>query len=361
MEIITGYTGRSHITPSLDASINSAIFGNNNVVLKFGDELSISSQTIGKIVIGSGALCFSGRIAVSENSEEKNYTPPATGEYSHCKIVARYKKSVNDGTNQESISIVLLQSIDSATSETSAFNLPVEEYEEKVINQSTTAADFVLYDFVVSNSEIVTTNVEPQFKVVDSIVSLAKSTDDDVSEINKDITAVDTKARNLEDNLDNLSTIVSNNKGTLEEMIEEGKIKAIPFVKKSEDSKRIFYQVSSAYVKSAMFLLFRYGRTYSTIVIHPCTMEMLQSGIGVAGIDLWGLLGQEAKDDTASYSYLNFLRINVYGGGKNPVFPIDIRVFKTVSLSKKTAISSLDFNTKDDFPELINIYGIGEE
>lgn len=361
MEIITGYTGRSHITPSLDASINSAIFGNNNVVLNFGDKLSFSSPTIGKIVIGSGALCFSGRIAVSENSEEKNYTPPATGEYSHCKIVARYKKIVSDGTNIESISLVLLQSVDSASSVTAALNLPVSEYASNVIEQSTTNADFVLYDFVVSEGGVVTNPVEPQFKVVDSIVSLAKSTDDDVSEINKDITSVDTKARNLEDNLDNLSTIVSNNKDTLEEMIEEGKIKVIPFVKKSETSTRRSYQISPAYVKSAMFLLFRYGRTYSTIVIHPCTMEMLQTGIGFSGIDLWGLLGQEAKPDNESYSYLNFLRINVYGGGHNTVLPIDIRVFKTVSLSKKTAISSLDFNIQDDFPELINIYGIGEE
>lgn len=190
MEIITGYTGRSHITPSLDASINSAIFGNNNVVLKFVDELSISSQTIGKIVIGSGALCFSGRIAVSENSEEKNYTPPATGEYSHCKIVARYKKSVNDGTNQESISLVLLQSIDSASSVTAALNLPVNEYASNIIEQSTTAADFVLYDFVVSEGGVVTNPVEPQFKVVDSIVSLAQSTDDNVKSLNDDVVDV---------------------------------------------------------------------------------------------------------------------------------------------------------------------------
>ena len=187
MEIITGYTGRSHITPSLDASINTAIFGNNNVVLNFGDKLSFSAQTTGKILIGSGALCFSGRIAVSENSEEKVYTVPATGEYSHCKIVARYKKVVSDGTNIEYISLVLLQSVDSASSVTAALNLPVSEYASNVIEQSTTDADFVLYDFVVSIDGVVTNPVEPQFKVVDSIVSLAQSTEKKVKSLNDDV------------------------------------------------------------------------------------------------------------------------------------------------------------------------------
>ena len=173
--------------PSLGASINTAIFGNNNVVLNFGDELSFSSQVKGKILIGSGALCFSGRIAVSENSEEKVYTVPATGEYSHCKIVARYKKVASDGTNIESISLVLLQSVDSASSVTAALNLPVNEYASNVIEQSTTDADFVMYDFVVSEGGVVTNPVEPQFKVVDSIVSLAKSTDDNVKSLNDDV------------------------------------------------------------------------------------------------------------------------------------------------------------------------------
>ena len=206
MEIITGYTGRSHITPSLDASINSAIFGNNNVVLNFGDKLSFSAQTTGRILIGSGALCFSGRIAVSENAEEKEYTIPATGEYSHCKIVARYKKTVSDGTNQESISLVLLQSVDSASSVTAALNLSVNECESNVIDQSTTAADFVLYDFVVSEGGVVTNPVEPKFKVVDSIVSLAQSTEKKVKLLNDDVV--------------DISDLVATNKSDIDGRIE---------------------------------------------------------------------------------------------------------------------------------------------
>lgn len=61
MEIITGKTGSSHITPEDDASIHEAIFGINNVVLDVNEKLAYEIINSNTIRIKSGDVLIQGK------------------------------------------------------------------------------------------------------------------------------------------------------------------------------------------------------------------------------------------------------------------------------------------------------------
>ena len=399
MKILTGYTGTSHITPELDADVNISIFGSENVVLNFGKKLAISSSDRHAIIVDTGAVCFSGRVAVQMYQEALTIDRTMSdGKYSRCKIVARY---VKDEVEHESITLKLIQSNSDETSVSKAQNLTVIVAESDDIRDGENVADFELYDFVITDTGIVQETLSKKFNVIESIVSLTddlnsknEKTIEDISAVNErigvaegritttetdvkineneiiknrtnistlgtNITAVDTKARNLEYDLDKLSTRVSNNKDTLEEMINDRELKRIPFNKSSTTYQEyVEYIISPENLSDTIYILLKHGRYYVTIPVFSHYMDTTASGgVGVSG----GVFLRGA------FSEGLYAQVNVYGGSHstsgspydNVSFgSLQIRVHKNVALGRKSALSVLDFYTTDDYPELIAVFGM---
>ena len=107
MKLITGYTGKKHITPADDAGLHKSIFGDGDFVLHSGSQLAATIQSATEVRIADGELVMQGRHARNDSGYQAVTIANGTqGMYRNDLIVARYTKE--SSTSVESISLIAI-------------------------------------------------------------------------------------------------------------------------------------------------------------------------------------------------------------------------------------------------------------
>ena len=115
MEIITGYTGKDHVTAADDASLYRAIFGSGDYVLNVGSVLKHTVISNNLIKIADGDVMIQGHQGRTKANDYTEVTIDngTAGMKRHDLIVARYEKNVETGI--ESINLVVMKGIAATT------------------------------------------------------------------------------------------------------------------------------------------------------------------------------------------------------------------------------------------------------
>lgn len=167
MNIITGKTGKPHITAQQDRDINCAIFGNDCYVLPVGEQLKAEQQTSNTIRIRDGLLVMQGCAASIDSGafDDVQIENGSQGVNRIDLIVARYTQEIENGF--ESVKIQVIKG-------TPAESPKAPAVQSGEIRKGVKTVDFVLYE--VKLKAITVESVTKKFKTVDrSLYDLAKN------------------------------------------------------------------------------------------------------------------------------------------------------------------------------------------
>ena len=103
MEIITGYTGKKHITPEHDRDIHIGTYGDNSYVLSTGMKMEAEVSSNNEIKIRDGVLIHQGCAAsIKKNTYDAlQIVNGSQGMKRVDLIIARYKKDKNNDRGTE--------------------------------------------------------------------------------------------------------------------------------------------------------------------------------------------------------------------------------------------------------------------
>lgn len=167
MNIITGKTGKPHITAQQDRDINCAIFGNDCYVLPVGEQLKAEQQTSNTIRVRDGLLVMQGCAASIDSGafDDVQIENGSQGVNRIDLIVARYTQEIENGF--ESVKIQVIKG-------TPAESPKAPAVQSGEIRKGVKTVDFVLYE--VKLKAITVESVTKKFKTVDrSLYDLAKN------------------------------------------------------------------------------------------------------------------------------------------------------------------------------------------
>ena len=165
MEIITGYTGKPHVTAEQDRDVNEGIFDVGSYVLKTGSQLAAELVSNNEIKIRDGVLAIQGCTAAIK----KNTYDPVTiangsqGMKRIDLIVARYNK--NEETKIEEVTLKVIQ----GTPNASAAAVPT--YKTGDIQSGDLVADMPLYKVTLDGLNV--TSVDKMFTVIPTLPELS--------------------------------------------------------------------------------------------------------------------------------------------------------------------------------------------
>ena len=192
MEIITGYTGKPHVTAEQDRDVNEGIFDTGSFVLKTGSQLAAELVSNNEIKIRDGVLVIQGCTAVIK----KNTYDPVTiangsqGMKRIDLIVARYNK--NEETKIEEVTLKVIQGTPNAST------AAVPTYKTGDIQSGDLVADMPLYKVTLDGLNV--TSVDKMFTVIPTLPELssklAKSNDSIAAINNKLISIVERGTKN---------------------------------------------------------------------------------------------------------------------------------------------------------------------
>lgn len=177
MEIITGRTGKPHVTSQQDREINQAIFGTENYVLNVGSCFAYEEMGSNRIRIKDGILMLQGTAASIANGlyDEVVIENGTQGKERTDLICAFYERDIdNDG--MESVRLEVLKDMNMAIFEVASI------FSKKIRNGATTAY-FPLYEVVLSGVSI--NSITPVFKFANEQKVLWSG--DDLMGANKEI------------------------------------------------------------------------------------------------------------------------------------------------------------------------------
>lgn len=164
MEIITGYTGKPHVTAEQDRDVNEGIFDTGSFVLKTGSQLAAELVSNNEIKIRDGVLVIQGCTAVIK----KNTYDPVTiangsqGMKRIDLIVARYNK--NEETKIEEVTLKVIQGTPNAST------AAVPTYKTGDIQSGDLVADMPLYKVTLDGLNV--TSVDKMFTVIPTLPEL---------------------------------------------------------------------------------------------------------------------------------------------------------------------------------------------
>ncbi len=166
MEIITGYTGKPHVTAEQDRDINIGMFGSSSYVLEAGMQLKAEVSSNNEIKIRDGVLLHQGCAASIKKNTYDSLTiiNGSQGMKRIDLIVARYEKNQDDGT--EKITLKVLQGTPAETSPA------VPAHTTGDIQAGDTVADMPLYQVVIDGLNI--TELKKVFETIGNISQLAE-------------------------------------------------------------------------------------------------------------------------------------------------------------------------------------------
>ena len=175
MEIITGYTGKPHVTSEQDRDVNIGVVGEGSYVLRTGMQLAAEVSSNNEIKIRDGVLMHQGCTAsIKKNTYDSlTITNGSQGMKRVDLIVARYEKNQDSGI--ESLDLKVIQGTPSES------NPAAPQYTEGDIQAGDYVADMPLYQVIIEGLNI--TEVKEMFKVIGSNKDLA----DKLTELNKNI------------------------------------------------------------------------------------------------------------------------------------------------------------------------------
>ena len=165
MEIITGYTGKPHVTAEQDRDVNEGIFDTGSFVLKTGSQLEAELVSNNEIKIRDGVLVIQGCTAVIK----KNTYDPVTiangsqGMKRIDLIVARYNK--NEETKIEEVVLKVIQGTPNAST------AAVPTYKTGDIQSGDLVADMPLYKVTLDGINV--TSVDKMFTVIPTLPELS--------------------------------------------------------------------------------------------------------------------------------------------------------------------------------------------
>ena len=167
MEIITGYTGKPHVTAEQDRDVNEGIFDTGSFVLKTGSQLAAELVSNNEIKVRDGVLVIQGCTAVTK----KNTYDPVTiangsqGMKRIDLIVARYNK--NEETKIEEVMLKVIQGTPNASTAT------VPTYKTGDIQSGDLVADMPLYKVTLDGLSV--TSVDKMFTVIPTLPELSSN------------------------------------------------------------------------------------------------------------------------------------------------------------------------------------------
>lgn len=181
MEIITGYTGKPHVTAEQDRDVNEGIFDTGSFVLKTGSQLAAELVSNNEIKIRDGVLVIQGCTAVIK----KNTYDPVTiangsqGMKRIDLIVARYNK--NEETKIEEVTLKVIQGTPNAST------AAVPTYKTGDIQSGDLVADMPLYKVTLDGLNV--TSVDKMFTVIPTLPELSSN----LVNVNNNIATINNK------------------------------------------------------------------------------------------------------------------------------------------------------------------------
>ena len=185
MEIITGYTGKPHVTSEQDRDVNIGVVGEGSYVLRTGMQLAAEVSSNNEIKIRDGVLMHQGCTAsIKKNTYDSlTITNGSQGMKRVDLIVARYEKNQDNGI--ESLDLKVIQGTPAES------NPAAPQYTEGDIQAGDYVADMPMYQVIIEGLNI--TEVKKMFKVIGSNKNLS----DKVAELNKNITSGKSVNKNI--------------------------------------------------------------------------------------------------------------------------------------------------------------------
>jgi hypothetical protein len=150
-QILSGHTGTKHMTAARQAKVNKALWGEDNIVFKVGNELDVSIEPgTGTVTVADGVFSFNGVLGVVETSDTATYVKPASDTiYAKIGVAVRYTK--DSGTQVEALDIVCLKSAEVASAALALAE--TIDYGAGLIGSATTEAYFKICEFTANASE----------------------------------------------------------------------------------------------------------------------------------------------------------------------------------------------------------------
>ena len=172
MEIITGYTGKPHVTSEQDRDVNIGVVGEGSYVLQTGMQLAAEVSSNNEIKIRDGVLMHQGCTAsIKKNTYDSlTITNGSQGMKRIDLIVARYEKNQDNGI--ESLDLKVIQGTPAES------NPAAPQYTEGDIQAGDYVADMPMYQVIIEGLNI--TEVKKMFKVIGSNKDLSNK----VAELN---------------------------------------------------------------------------------------------------------------------------------------------------------------------------------
>ena len=184
MEIITGYTGKPHVTSEQDRDVNIGVVGKGSYVLQTGMQLAAEVSSNNEIKIRDGVLMHQGCTAsIKKNTYDSLIIINGSQGMKRIDlIVARYEKNQDNGI--ESLDLKVIQGTPAESTPT------VPEYTEGDIQAGDYVADMPMYQVIIDGLNI--TEVKKVFEVAPSIDALKK----EIAELNSNIKILNSKNDN---------------------------------------------------------------------------------------------------------------------------------------------------------------------
>lgn len=179
MEIITGYTGKPHVTSEQDRDVNIGVVGEKSYVLQTGMQLAAEVSSNNEIKIRDGVLMHQGCTASIKKNTYDSLTiiNGSQGMKRIDLIVARYEKNQDNGI--ESLDLKVIQGTPAESTPT------VPEYTEGDIQAGDYVADMPMYQVIINGLNI--TEVKKVCEVAPDIDALKK----EIAELNSKIITTD--------------------------------------------------------------------------------------------------------------------------------------------------------------------------
>ena len=172
MEIITGYTGKPHVTSEQDRDVNIGVVGEGSYVLQTGMQLAAEVSSNNEIKIRDGVLMHQGCTAsIKKNTYDSLIIINGSQGMKRIDlIVARYEKNQDNGI--ESLDLKVIQGTPAESTPT------VPEYTEGDIQAGDYVADMPMYQVIINGLNI--TEVKKVFEVAPGIDAMKK----EIAELN---------------------------------------------------------------------------------------------------------------------------------------------------------------------------------
>lgn len=148
MEIITGYTGKPHVTSEQDRDVNIGVVGEGSYVLQTGMQLAAEVSSNNEIKIRDGVLMHQGCTAsIKKNTYDSLIIINGSQGMKRIDlIVARYEKNQDNGI--ESLDLKVIQGTPAESTPT------VPEYTEGDIQAGDYVADMPMYQVIIDGLNI---------------------------------------------------------------------------------------------------------------------------------------------------------------------------------------------------------------